>query len=220
MRLRPNSRHGCAAALAVVATVFMAQGGSSQGLSGPLQKRAVEIEAAARAQAESARVAGAVQEPGLPNLANTRAGQTRKSVVTGVTPAGSSSTTPRVAARSGQRAIVTRYDYATGVTTRTTVDLDTGRTLHVRKDVNYPTPLAEEETQQALALARRAVAGIDTIVRSATPQTLDVSYMVPLNSDPSSPRYGHRMVVLWVEKPTRSEKVLVDLSTEEVVPHH
>src|SRR5262245_48819240 len=145
MRLRPTSRHGFAAALATVATVFMADGGSSQGLSEPMHKRALEIEAAARAQAEAARVSKAVQEPGLPNLANTRAGQTRKSVVTGVTPAGSSSTTPRAASRSGQRAIVTRYDYATGVTTRTTVDVDSGQTLNVRKDVNYPTPLAEEE---------------------------------------------------------------------------
>ena len=90
----------------------------------------------------------------------------------------------------------------------------------MRQDANYPTPLAEEEEKEALALARRAVPALDAIVASARADALNVTYMVPLDTDPASPRYGHRLVLLWVERPQRSKRVLVDLSTEEVVPSH
>jgi len=221
MRLQLGCTCGSLLALAVATTNVMAQGGSSQNLTEAQVKTAVQIEDRANTQSRDARAQGAVQEPALPRLADTPAGKRNKSVVPSVTPVGSIGTTPSAARVStGQRAMVTRYDYATGVTTRTTVDLDTGAALHVRKDLNYPTPLAKEETEQALELARRTVPALDAIVKSARPEALNIVYMVPVNTDPSSPRYGHRLVILWVEQPARSSKTLVDLSTEEVEPNY
>lgn len=194
----------------------------SQRLSDADIARAIEIESGARSRARTARSGSVTPSPGLPALARTRAGGEGRSIVSGVTRLGSPGTTPGAAktraAPMAERAIVTRYDYASGVTTRTTVDLATGTALHTREDVNYPTPLAKEELDRAVTLARGAVPEFDAIVKSSTPETLEILHLAPVDTDPSSPRYGHRLVVLWIDKPKRSDKVLVDLSTEDVVP--
>ncbi len=162
---------------------------------------------------------------GLPGLANTLAGQKGKTVLPLVAPIELANPDPALVARGAkppqaQRAVVMRYDYATGVTTRTTVDLGTGRALDVRKDVNYPTPLAQEELDQAVTLARQKVSEFDAIIKSARPEELAISHLAPLDNDPSSSTYGHRLVYLWIQRPTRSEQILVDLSTNEIVADH
>ena len=60
----------------------------------------------------------------------------------------------------------------------------------------------------------------DAIVKAAQPDELSSSHLTPLDNNPSSATYGHRLVYLWVQRPMRSEQVLVDLSTNEVVADH
>ena len=144
---------------------------------------------------------------GLPQLARTPAGRVKKSVVTGVTLLGS----PGTSATTDRQALVTRYEYATGLTITTVVDLNASQVLDVRAEANRPTPLAGDEVQRAIVLAGRAVADLATAPRSA----LQVLSLV--DSKPGSRRYGHRLAVVWRETPPASPRVLVDLSTEQVV---
>jgi hypothetical protein len=185
--------------------------------------RALEIEANATA-ADKPLVARGNVGMGIPSLSSTFAGLKGKTVRPLVAPIEIPGTaSERPVARGAKppvdaaRAIVTRYDYATGVTTRTTVDLGTGKALDIRKDVNYPTPLADEELGQAITLARQKVTEFDSAVKGANPSELSVSHLAPVDNDPSSATYGHRLVYLWVERPTRTRRILVDLSTNEVV---
>lgn len=158
---------------------------------------------------------------GIPALANTPAGREGKSVVVSVAPVGSESTVARqgVAAPAGtastRRAVVTRFNYATGVTTRTWVDVADGKTLAVRSDVNYPTPLAAAELDEAKSLLRAKVPEFDRALTTAGANA-EYYHLVPVSNDPASPRFGHRVVLLWLAKPIHSEKYLVDLSTKDV----
>jgi hypothetical protein len=183
--------------------------------------RALEIEAKAAATDKPLVARGGVGM-GIPNLSATFAGQRGKTVRPLVAPIETPAADQPVARGAkppvdAARAIVTRYDYATGITTRTTVDLGTGRALDIRKDVNYPTPLADEELDQAITLARQKVSEFDSAMKSAQPNELSVSHLAPVDNDPSSATYGHRLVYLWVDRPTRTRRILVDLSTNEVV---
>lgn len=184
--------------------------------------RALEIEARAAAVDKPLVARGSSLGMGIPNLASTSAGQKGKTVRPLVAPIDAPAPSEPVARGAkppadAARAVVTRYDYATGITTRTTVDLGTGKALDIRKDVNYPTPLADEELDQAIALARQKVSEFDAAMKAATPDEVSVSHLAPVDNDPSSATYGHRLVYLWVERPTRTRRVLVDLSTNEVV---
>jgi len=213
-------RFGIAAvgAAAAFAATAMAQE-AGMGLTEAQKKRALEIEAATAPPA-GLTARGTVLQ-GLPGLASTFAGQTAKRVRPLVAPVESASPQPAGAGPTAtQRAVVVRYDYATGITTHTTVDLRTGKALDVREDVNYPTPLAKEEHDQAVAIARSAVPQFDAIIRGARPEELRIRHLSPLDNDATSARYGHRLVYVWIDRPTRSPRVLVDLSTNEIVPDH
>lgn len=217
--------HHGAAGISVLVATFIAAAAMAQdagmGLSEAQKRRALEIEATDRSPDMMAK---GIRGQGLPGLASTLAGQMGKSVRPLVVPIESADTAPegtRAARdRASQRAVVMRYDYATGITTRTTVDLETGKAVHVREDANYPTPLAHEEYDQALAVARRSVPEFDAIMKVATPETLRINTLTPLYEDPSNPRYGHRLVIVWIEAPTTSRRITVDLSTDEVVLDH
>lgn len=215
---------GISAILAILAAATAMAQDTGMGLSEAQKKRALEIEAASTGPA-GMRARGVAQ--GLPGLGSTLVGQTGKSVrplvapVESASPESAAAGVPRgVRASAPQRAVVVRYDYATGVTTRTTVDLQTGKAVNVREDLNYPTPLAQGEYDQALALARKSVPEFDAIIRTARPEELKIRHLAPLDNDASSASYGHRLVYLWIERPTRSDRVLVDLSTNEVVADH
>ena len=193
---------------------------TSHGLSDKEKARAVEIEKDAM-QAGAARRSGVRPNGAISRLANTKAGKEGRNVVTSIVPVGSASTLKRARATSAKpfperRAIVTRYDYATAITSRTTVDLGSGKVLAVRENVNYPTPLAPEELNEAKQLLRSAEPEIDGIIRNADPDVLEILHLNPLASSPADPRFGHRMVWLWVAKPVHTAKYLVDLSTKEV----
>lgn len=217
-----NVRHGLAGVtcLLAVAGVAMSQ---ARALTEEQLNRALEIEAKAAA-ADKPLVARGSVGMGIPNLSSTFAGQKGKTVRPLVAPIEAPSAAPEQPVARGAkppadaaRAVVTRYEYATGVTTRTTVDLGTGKALDIRKDVNYPTPLADEELDQAIAIARQKVGEFDSAMKGANSSELSVSHLAPVDNDPSSATYGHRLVYLWVERPTRTRRVLVDLSTNEIV---
>jgi hypothetical protein len=147
-----------------------------------------------------------VSGKGIAQLARTPAGRVQRSVVTDVTLLGS----PGTSAPADRQARVTRYDYATGLTITTVIDLGTGRVLNVRAEPNRPTALATDEVQRAVVLASRAVLDLATTPRSA------LQVLAVVDSKPTSRRYGHRLVVLWRDAPP-TPRVLVDLSTEQVV---
>ena len=217
-----NVRHGVAGVtcLLAVAGVAMSQ---ARALTEEQLNRALEIEANAAA-ADKPLVARGSVGLGIPNLSSTFAGLKGKTVRPLVAPIVAPASAPEQPVARGEkpaadaaRAVVTRYEYATGVTTRTTVDLGTGKALDVRRDVNYPTPLADEELEQAITLARQKVVEFESVMKGANPGDLSVSHLAPVDNDPSSATYGHRLVYLWVERPTRTRRILVDLSTNEVV---
>ena len=206
------------AAVGLMATAFLSAATAQEkgmALSAAQEQRALEIEAANRPPAGAAK--GAVGF-GLPSLASTFAGQIAKSVTPLVVPLETGASI--AGAQDAKRAVVMRYDYATGVTTRTTVDLESGKAVHVRHDANYPTPLAQEEYDQALALARNGVPEFDAIIKTSPPAELKINVQTPLYDNRSHRRYGHRLVTLWIEEPTPSGRITVDLSTNEVVPDH
>jgi hypothetical protein len=194
---------------------------SGRALTEDQMNKALEIEASASSERSKFTARGSVGA--LPGLASTPAGKSGKSVrplVAPVESAGGDLVPRGTAPAEPQRAMVMRYDYATGVTTRTTVDLGSGQALDVRADTNYPTPLAQEELDQAVALARQKVGAFDAILKEARPEDVSISHLSPLDNDTSSATYGHRLVYLWVSRPKRSEQILVDLSTNEVILDH
>lgn len=209
----------CAMALtcmlaATLAVVPVSAQEPDKGLTPDQERRALEIEAASKPPAVFAK---ATLVPGLPGLAATAAGRLGKSVRPLVVPLESTTLAGR---RASQRAVVMRYDYASGVTTRTTVDLGSGKAVHVRQDANYPTPLAKEEYEHALALVRRAVPEFDAVLKAAPPAQLLITTQLPLYDNPKHPRYGHRVVTLRIEEPAPSDRITVDLSIDEIVRGH
>ena len=146
-------------------------------------------------------------DKGIPQLAKTPAGRAQRSVVTDVTLLGS----PGTSGPADRQALVTRYEYSSGLTLMTVIDLNAGRVIDVRSESNRPTPLGADEIQRAITLAGRAVADLASAPRSAL-------HIFPLvDSKTTSRRYGHRLVLVWRAAPTPSPRVLVDLSTEQVV---
>ena len=201
-------------ALAATIAVFPVLAQEPGKLTPTQEQRALEIEAASKPPAV---FANATLVPALPGMASTPAGRAGKIVRPLVVPLESPTSG---GPKTGQRAVVTRYDYASGVTTRTTVDLVTGKAVHVRQDANYPTPLAKEEYEQALALARKAAPEFDAIVKTAAPAELLITTQLPLYDNPKHPRCGHRLVALRIEAPEVSDRITVDLSTNEIVRGH
>jgi hypothetical protein len=143
----------------------------------------------------------------IPQLARTPAGRLQKSVVTEVTLLGS----PGTSSSASRQALITRYEYATGVTVLTVVDLNAARVIDVRAEANRPTPLSTDEVQRAIALASRAIPELAIAPRS------DIRILSIVQSKPTSRRYGHRLAAVWREGPTPSKRVLVDLTTEQIV---
>ena len=159
---------------------------------------------------------------GVPGLSETPRGARGETYVVSVAPIGSPSTVARVRevlrtdSLPNRRAQVTRYEYATGFTIRTWIDLDSGKVLAVRNDINYPTPLAPKELENAIALMPSRDDGTDAVATDDD-NTLQYSHLVPVSGDMTEPRYGHRLVWLWIDSPERSAKYLVDLTMNEVV---
>ena len=78
-------------------------------------------------------------------------------VVTEVTLLGS----PGTSTATDRQARVTRYEYATGLTITTVVDLNASQVLDVRVEANRPTPLGGDEVQRAIVLAALRSSGMN-----------------------------------------------------------
>jgi hypothetical protein len=198
-------------ALAVLAATLGTLAGAfaqppSRVLSDAERQLAHQLEEASLQQLRTA-PSSPLLDKAIPQLAGTPTGRVRKSIVTDVTLLGS----PGTSAAQDRQARVTRYEYASGLTVMTVVDLNAGRVLDVRVEANRPTPLAPDEMQRAIALAARAVADLATTPRS------DLQVLALIDGRTRSRRYGHRLVVVWRQTPPASPRVLVDLSTEQVV---
>jgi len=115
-----------------------------------------------------------------------------------------------------RRAIVTQFDYVTGLLVTVTVDLEAKKVLDVKVARDKPAPLSAAEFNHALGLA---IANNSDIKRLATEfgrDKLGVEIVMPVDSRKTSPRYGHRLVLLWVETPQPSDRSMVDLTTDQV----
>jgi hypothetical protein len=179
---------------------------SSRALSDAERQLAAQLEEVNVRQLRAVPVSPLLDK-GIPRLAKTPAGRAQRSVVTDVTLLGS----PGTSTAADRQALVTRYEYFSGLTVMTVVDLNAGRVIDVRSEFNRPTPLGADEIQRAITLAGRAVADLATTPRAA----LQILPLVDTRT--ASRRYGHRLVLVWRDAPTPSPRVLVDLSTEQVV---
>jgi hypothetical protein len=101
---------------------------------------------------------------------------------------------------------VTRYDYRTGLTYVSTVDLQKGIIARVLAEPNRPTPVAAFEIQLAVGVINKIEAG----ARPASVQAV-------LDNAPDSKTYGHRLLVVWQEDPVRTKRYLVDLTTQKLI---
>ena len=89
------------------------------------------------------------------------------------------------------------FKYDEGVTIRTRIDAQKMIVLKTEKLRAYPTPLAAEELEKAVGLAREKSAPVNKIYGDAEGKP-DVTALVPVISDAMSPRFGHRLVILSV----------------------
>lgn len=111
-----------------------------------------------------------------------------------------------------RRAIVSRFDYLTGISVSTVVDLDANRVLDVDTSRDKPAPLSVAEFERAKTIASEANVAFRQALGTGKPETLDYNVLVLVDSKTTSPTYGHRLVLLSIEKPTSSPRLLVDLS--------
>jgi hypothetical protein len=196
-------------------TILAATAGGPAGASAQAPSRVLsDGERRVAAQLEDTSVRQLRAMPGSPlldkaitQLAKTPAGRIGKSVVTDITLLGS----PGTSAPTDRQVLVTRYEYASGVTLMTVVDLNANRVVEVRSEINRPTPLGADEVRRAIVLASRAVADL------ATTPSAGLQVFPLIDSKTTSRRYGHRLVLVSREGPPTSPRVLVDLSTELVV---
>ena len=150
----------------------------------------------------------------IPWLDSTAAGSAGLSIVTLVSQSGS----PATRRDDGPRqAWVTRFDYPTGVTIRTLVDLNRQKAVSVKAAALEPTPLAEVELKQAIEIARTNSTSLEEILAFAPEDEWRFDVLTPIDSSPASPQFGHRLVLLRTTSPTLSEKLLIDLSDRVLV---
>ena len=113
------------------------------------------------------------------------------------------------------------YKYEGGVTLRAALDGRTGDLLELEELKAYPTPLADEEIQEAIRLAKEKSNAVRQVVSSAPEGSLGVYAMPTVISLPSDLRYGHRIVLVTVYPKAGSQPsamVEVDLTQKTVKP--
>jgi hypothetical protein len=115
-----------------------------------------------------------------------------------------------------RRAVVTQFDYVTGLLVTVTVDLDAKKVLDVKVARDKPAPLSAAEFSHALDLAIANNSDLKRLASEFGRDKLGVEIVTPVDSRKSSPRYGHRLILLWVETPQPSDRVMVDLTTDQV----
>jgi hypothetical protein len=111
---------------------------------------------------------------------------------------------------SGRYAEVIRYDYSTGLTFRTRVDLKEAKVTRITAEPNQPTPLSTAEIEIAASLVTSKQPGTRISPANANARALT-------NDSPSSKFHGHRLLLLWQDEPVRTNRFLVDLTTQDIV---
>lgn len=101
---------------------------------------------------------------------------------------------------------VHRFDYELGRSFTTVIDSATGKALSIEESAETVAPLSSLERARALSLARAANGEIDKIVTEAGEGKYHVVAL--LNSGAGK---GSRKILLWVERPKISPRVVVDL---------
>lgn len=168
--------------LSIAAALWSMQTNAQQALSNEDLALARQIEATAIQELKSEGAARAtITNEELPNLRSTTMGRQGKSVVTEVSPIR--------AEQPGetQQARVSRYDYATGLTFSTVVDLAERDAVEIKAEANVPTPLAPEEIARAVEIAAQAVPQL----QSAAPNQIQL--LPILDTAPQSTTYAHRL---------------------------
>jgi len=122
-----------------------------------------------------------------------------------------------MAPNTPRRAVVNRYDYGTGQSVSTVVDLDSNKVLDVRSTFDRPVPLDKAELERAVSLASERVPAIKEANSPGSRNQGQFEILLPVDGRRASPRFGHRLVLLWVNTAEPSPKALVDLTTDEVV---
>jgi hypothetical protein len=96
------------------------------------------------------------------------------------------------------------------------VDLDSKKVLDVSVSRDKPVPLSMTEFNHAVDLGISSEPEIKELANEYGRDKLGFNVLTPIDGLKTSPRYGHRLVLLWVESPRPSKRVLVDLTTEQV----
>jgi hypothetical protein len=113
------------------------------------------------------------------------------------------------------------YRYEDGVTVRVSLDPASGQILETQEHKAFPTPLADEEYQEAVRLAKEGSEAVRTFLAARKAGDVAISAVPPVISDPNDARYGHRIVLLrFAPKTERGPVVVVelDLTRKSVKP--
>lgn len=116
---------------------------------------------------------------------------------------------------------VVYFRYEGGITIRATLDLGTNELLKLEELKAYPTPLAEEESTEAIRLAKEQSPAVRALYAANGEKDVKIEKLVPVISNPEDPRYGHRLVILMFGPKSRPEgvvKVAVDLTLRTAGP--
>ena len=170
-------------------------------LSDSLKNAAVDIEAKNFPKFDRTQFSDKV----IKALAETPSGQANLIAITDVTLLGS----PGTSSDLPRRIQVSRYEYATGLTWRTTIDVSTRAVVMYTADANRPTPLAEEEIERAIKIA-------SDVVPDISQSHGKVNTVAIIQSSKTNPLYAHRLVRVWSEEAAPVRRALVDLSMNNV----
>jgi hypothetical protein len=91
---------------------------------------------------------------------------------------------------------ITFYKYEGGVTLKVTQDMAAGQPPKVETLRSYPTPLAKEEEEKAVQLAREQIKAVGELLAGPAKDDLVTDILAPVVSNPKNPLYGHRLALL------------------------
>lgn len=115
---------------------------------------------------------------------------------------------------------VLEYDYPTGETLRSTVNLRTERLVKFRRLPAYPTPLTKEEAAQAREVATSGDEKLKKLTQKYPPAELKYQELVIVISDKKAKLFGNRIVIVYVTpagKASESVSVGVNLTSGAVL---
>ena len=113
------------------------------------------------------------------------------------------------------------FDYDSGRTIRTLFNLTEGKAVKVEALEAYPTPLADEEFNQAITLATEKDERVSALRKKHQEADLEIQALAPVISDKKNKRFGKRLAILTFMPKTKLEEsvsVTVNLTDDVVLP--